>query len=186
MIVLLIIDYQNDYCEGGIMTYPNTLEKIPIINRIRHKYDMVIFTQNIYPPNHNSFIGFGGKQKPHCIRNTKGADINDNFLMSKSDKYITKNTYSLYTSPSAFYDAKDIRKKTRLDVLLTNATELHICGVGLETTIFSTIIDCCRFGIKCKLLIDCVCHNVDESAYDKLMTFVKSLKTDIIHSSDIE
>jgi nicotinamidase/pyrazinamidase len=188
MKVLLIIDYQNDFCEGGPLAYKDSLEIIPMINRIRYKFDTVIFTKDWHPYNHSSFIKYGGMYQQHCIQDTKGAEINDNILRSKKDYIITKGTYQLYDTCSAFYDAKEINKRTKLESILksNNMQEIYICGNGLENCIFSTLMDCARFDIKCTLIIDCVTYdNMDDTKYIECLNFLKTLKINIVNSTDL-
>lgn len=177
MKTLLIIDYQNDYCEGGPQAFGDTLEKIPKINRIRYLFDNVIFTKNEYLPNHPIFT----KCKPHCIKGTKGCDINDNLLMSKKDVVIVKNT-TLGESKSAFYETSET--KTKLYYLLSNS-DVYVCGINLEKTIFSTVLDCYKHSIKCVIIEDCVCHNMGDKVYEEMMEFVRGLGVDVVRSCDL-
>jgi nicotinamidase-related amidase len=56
---LLIIDVQNDFCEGGSLAVKNANEIIPIVNKIRKdfedKFECVIATKDYHPVDHISF-----------------------------------------------------------------------------------------------------------------------------------
>lgn len=56
---LLIIDVQNDFCEGGSLAVKNSNEIFPIINQIRKdfadKFTCVILTKDYHPDDHISF-----------------------------------------------------------------------------------------------------------------------------------
>lgn len=54
---LLIIDVQNDFCNGGSLAVNGSLEIIPIINNIRkqNKFNFTILSQDYHPPV-NSFL----------------------------------------------------------------------------------------------------------------------------------
>jgi len=55
----LIIDVQNDFCEGGSLEVKNSNQIIPIINMIRKDFDnkfaCVVVSKDFHPVNHISF-----------------------------------------------------------------------------------------------------------------------------------
>src|SRR5580658_9959029 len=53
--VLLVIDVQNDFCDGGALAVPGGQEVVPVINRIAHAFRHVILTQDWHPREHHSF-----------------------------------------------------------------------------------------------------------------------------------
>ena len=54
---LIIVDPQNDFCEGGALGVPNSNFIFNYINELRQKvmFDFVIVTQDWHPENHLSF-----------------------------------------------------------------------------------------------------------------------------------
>ena len=56
---LLIIDIQNDFCEGGSLAVKNANQILPVINQIRkefgEKFECVIATKDYHPIDHISF-----------------------------------------------------------------------------------------------------------------------------------
>jgi len=54
---LIIVDVQNDFCEGGSLAVKGASQIIPIINKIRkeHQFDTIVLTRDWHPPNHVSF-----------------------------------------------------------------------------------------------------------------------------------
>jgi len=42
MNALIIIDIQNDFCEGGTLEVPNAKEIIPIINSLSKLFELVV------------------------------------------------------------------------------------------------------------------------------------------------
>jgi nicotinamidase-related amidase len=56
---LLIIDVQNDFCEGGSLAVKNSNEIFSVINQIRKefedKFECVIATKDYHPYDHISF-----------------------------------------------------------------------------------------------------------------------------------
>ena len=58
---IIVVDVQNDFCEGGSLEVKNSNEIIPLINLILEKFntnfDLKIFTRDWHPEEHISFIG---------------------------------------------------------------------------------------------------------------------------------
>ena len=54
---LIVIDVQNDFCEGGTLAVKDADAIVPLINdlREREKFDITVFTQDWHPHNHISF-----------------------------------------------------------------------------------------------------------------------------------
>jgi nicotinamidase/pyrazinamidase len=90
--VLIIVDPQNDFCEGGSLAVPHSNDIFPVINKLRSNpiFSHVIITQDWHPKKHVSFasthklqpltnIIIGGKKQElwpdHCVAGTHGAKI---------------------------------------------------------------------------------------------------------------
>mgnify|MGYP002635364216 CR=1 FL=1 len=52
---LIIVDMQNDFCEGGSLAVGGSLETIPIINDLRSKFETIITTRDWHAQDHVSF-----------------------------------------------------------------------------------------------------------------------------------
>ena len=61
---LIIVDVQNDFCEGGALAVPGASEIIPYINLLmeENEYDQIILTQDWHPADHKSFASNNGKK----------------------------------------------------------------------------------------------------------------------------
>ena len=184
---LLIIDMQYDFCDGGPMATYGSFEIIPIINRIRKNFNVVIFTKDWHPENHSSFRKDGGTNNPHCIQNSKGAEIHNNINIDLTkDLIVHKGTLQQYQPYSAFYNAKDIGKESNLNELMrTNEIdELYICGIGIDDCIFSTVLDCMKFGYKCVIIGDAVSHFNSENK-DKVIKFLETMEIKFVKSTEV-
>lgn len=84
---LIIVDVQNDFCEGGSLPVKKSSEIIPKINKVRKYFKHVIFTKDWHPENHVSFkINHPNLDElkkeivenlwpVHCVQNTYGAQL---------------------------------------------------------------------------------------------------------------
>jgi len=105
---LLVIDVQNDFCTGS-MKVKGALEIIPLINSVRHLFDLVAFSKDWHPPDHCSFkadvkgqvIRKGDNTEfwpIHCVQGTEGAALQKDLVVSSDDLLITKGENPLTES----------------------------------------------------------------------------------------
>lgn len=63
---LLIIDVQNDFCEGGNLAVKDSSEIIPVINNLIDKFnksnDLIVATKDWHPADHKSFASVSNKK----------------------------------------------------------------------------------------------------------------------------
>jgi nicotinamidase/pyrazinamidase len=89
---LIVVDVQNDFCEGGSLAVPNSNAIFGPINELKRKinFQTVVLTKDMHPQTHVSFasthkmnpfvtIDINGLPQElwpdHCVRGTEGADI---------------------------------------------------------------------------------------------------------------
>src|SRR5690606_1980358 len=89
---LIVVDVQNDFCEGGALAVPEANQIIPYINLImkENHYDQIVLTQNWHPADHKAFASNNGRKvgetitlngapqfmwPDHCVQNTFGAEF---------------------------------------------------------------------------------------------------------------
>jgi nicotinamidase/pyrazinamidase len=140
---LVIVDMQYDLCDGGSQAHKNSLEIIPIINRIKDSFDYVIFTKEWHPDNHSSFKKNGGKLPKHCVENTYGSEIHKDIILKNSDIVIIKGYLQNYDTTSVFYVAETIEKPTKIKNMMriNKINHLYFCGNGIDGCIFSSCLD---------------------------------------------
>ena len=52
---LIVVDMQNDFCDGGALAVPGANAIVPLVNRLIGRHDHVVLTQDWHPPGHASF-----------------------------------------------------------------------------------------------------------------------------------
>lgn len=178
---LIIMEMQYDFCEGGPIPHANSLNIIPIINKIRNDFNFVIFVNDCHPNNHCSFKNFGGNLNKHCVFNMPGSKIHDGLLINDKDLIINKGTLQKYDTTSAFFDAESIDRPTKLkDYLKMNKiTELYFCGNGLDETIFSTLIDAVNYRYKCYVIKNAITY-LNKDTYSKCVNYLKTIDVNFI------
>ena len=176
MSCLIVVDVQNDFCEGGSLAVPRSNEIIDGINReiSSGKYKLVIYSSDWHPSDHVSFItnykGTEGKVgetvvipetgrsqtlwPAHCIQGTQGAEFNSNMKVLKEGVIIRKGTVSNVESYSAF--GEEGLEDTGLDTILkqNNIHYVYTVGLAYDYCVGATAKDACRKGYVTTILED--------------------------------
>src|SRR5665213_3318665 len=122
---IIIVDLQNDFCEGGALAVPGSLDIIPYANRLQNHFEVVIATQDWHPKNHMSFAANNPPHKVgdvvkagntsqilwpvHCVQGSKGAELHPQFKADKIHKIVHKGIDPRLDSYSAFFDNAHLR-----------------------------------------------------------------------------
>ena len=161
---LLIVDVQNDFCEGGSLAVPDSNEIIPFINHLmaENNYDEIILSQDWHPANHKSFAANngrkvgeiinlnGGKQfmwPDHCVQDTFGAEFHPDLNIERATHIVKKGTNVEIDSYSAFQDNNHFIKTDLDDFLKFKEIQLlEIVGLALDYCVKFTCLDAVSNG----------------------------------------
>lgn len=172
---LLIVDVQNDFCEGGALEVKNANKIISIINKLIKSdyFDFIVATKDWHPRNHKSFasnhknkniydvIKLNGIPQVlwsnHCIQRTKGSRFHKDLEIDRKFKVITKGKNPEVDSYSGFYD-NDHKSSTGLTHYLTKQkiTEVYVVGLATDYCVKFTALDSVKEGFKTYLFKDAV------------------------------
>lgn len=75
MKALVVVDVQNDFCEGGALAVNGGKAVGEAIKNYIDGYDKLYVTQDAHPANHCSFKEQGGPWPVHCVAGTEGANL---------------------------------------------------------------------------------------------------------------
>lgn len=144
--VLLVVDVQNDFCEGGALAVPHAEEIIPLVNRLAARFDNVVLTQDWHPRDHRSFASAHPGRKPyevipvsygqqvlwpdHCVQGSEGARLHRALDIPHAQLIIRKGFRRGIDSYSAFYE-NDHRTRTGLCGYLRDRAVARVFLVGL-------------------------------------------------------
>ncbi|KAF0979623.1 hypothetical protein FDP41_001291 [Naegleria fowleri] len=200
---LIIVDVQNDFCEGGSLAVKHADEVVPVFNRLRDqvKWDLIVLTQDFHPPKHISFASshnaevFSSKVlddgitqtmwPDHCVQGTKGAEFHPDLIVTSSDEIVHKGCNSLIDSYSGFYD--NARKnKTSLDDILKkhNISQTFIGGIALDVCVKFTALDSVQLGYDTYLIED-ASRGLSPESVEKALDELRKSNVKIVTSQDI-
>ena len=161
---LIIVDVQNDFCEGGSLAVPGASEIIPYINGLMDsdQYDQIVLTQDFHPANHKSFASNNSRNvgetiklngipqfmwPDHCVQGTPGAEFHPALNRDKATHIIQKGKNPEIDSYSAFQDNNHFMKTGLTDFLKYHDIELvEIAGLALDYCVRATCLDAVKEG----------------------------------------
>jgi len=169
MKALVIVDVQNDFCEGGALAVQGGNGIVPAINAILPNFDVVVATQDFHPANHGSFaanhagkavgeiIDLNGLPQIlwpiHCVQNTVGADFHPDLDISGLDGVFQKGLDPSVDSYSGFFD-NGRRHSTGLGefLKLKNISQVYVCGLATDYCVKWTALDAISLGFETFIL----------------------------------
>lgn len=145
--VLIVIDIQNDFCDGGAVPVEGALALATSLSdlsrRVQSAGGRVIATQDWHADDHVSFAENGGKWPQHCVQGTEGANFHPDLKMPVGSIVIRKGTDPKIDARSAFTES------TLEETLRRHSAErLFICGVPTELTVLETALDARSLGFE--------------------------------------
>ncbi|SIS58218.1 nicotinamidase/pyrazinamidase [Kaistella chaponensis] len=161
---LIIVDVQNDFCEGGALAVPGANEIISYVNLLmeENEYDKIVLTQDWHPANHKSFASTNGKKvgdtiilngipqfmwPDHCVQGTSGAEFHKDLNREKVDHIIQKGKNIDFDSYSGFQDNNHFTKTGLDDYLKYHDIQLlEVVGLALDYCVKFTCLDAAQLG----------------------------------------
>jgi len=174
---LLIIDVQNDFCEGGALEVPNGSEIVAPINALMDDFHVVVLSQDWHPPQHSSFASEHSGKAPletaqmpygeqilwpdHCVQGTFGAEFHPDLRTGRADAIIRKGFRREIDSYSAFFE-NDHRTRTGLEGYLRSrgVERVVVVGLAFDFCVNWTAVDAAKLGFATEVHSD-LCRGID-------------------------
>ncbi len=201
--VLLIIDVQNDFCDGGALAVPGGQEVVPIIRHIAGFFRHVILTQDWHPRDHHSFASRHAGRSPfetmpmeygeqvlwpdHCVQGSSGAEFYPHLQPDHAELILRKGFRNNIDSYSAFRE-NDRLTRTGLTGYLRERGlgRIFIAGLAYDYCVRYSAIDSMQAGFETYVIEDAcraigMGNSVESTNHDFSEAGVKR-----IHSSMLE
>lgn len=178
---LLVIDVQNDFCEGGALAVPRGAEVVAVANRLMARVPRVVVTQDWHPPGHRSFASSHPGRRPmdvvsapygeqvlwpdHCVQGSRGAELHVDLDVRRAHLVLRKGVDPAVDSYSAFFE-NDRTTSTGLRGYLWDQGVRRVLLVGLafDVCVMYSAIDARRAGFEALVVVDgCRALDVDGS-----------------------
>jgi len=175
--LLLVIDVQNDFCPGGALAVGDGDAVVPVINRLSHRFNHVVLTQDWHPVGHGSFASAHAGSAPfqtvtmsygeqtlwpdHCVQATSGAAFHPQLSTERAELVIRKGFRSEIDSYSAFYE-NDRRTPTGLSGYLRDRgfQRLFLVGLATDYCVHYSAVDARRLGFE-TVVVEAGCRAID-------------------------
>jgi len=173
---LIIVDVQNDFCEGGSLAVAGgslTATKITTFLKESEDYDLVVATRDshIDPGTHFSDTpDYLDSWPAHCRVGTQGQALHPNLVLdlhSAVDKGFYSPAYSGFEGVDSWGRSLDDLLKTRA------ITHVDIVGIATDYCVKHTALDAVRLGYETRVLIDLTAA-VNPANLDQVTTELKA------------
>lgn len=174
MSALLIIDVQNDFCEGGSLAVSGGKSLVKPINSLieSKNWDLVVASQDWHPPSHVSFASGHQDKDPftqqdieapdgsgtsfqttlwpkHCVQGTYGAAFVDGLNVNAFDAVVQKGQHESAEFYSAFRDVFKLNESELLDILKSHKIKrVEIVGLAYDFCVMHTALDAAQAGFE--------------------------------------
>jgi nicotinamidase/pyrazinamidase len=154
--VLIVVDVQNDFCEGGSLAVDGGARAAAAITAHldAKSYDHVVATRDrhIDPGEHFSdHPDFVYSWPPHCVVGTPGAEFHPDLAADRFDAVFDKGQHA--AAYSGFEGASD---GIPLAAWLAQhgADTVDICGIATDYCVRATALDAAAAGYRTTVLLD--------------------------------
>ena len=158
---LLVIDVQNDFCEGGALAVSGGAAVAGKISKFieTSKYDLVIASRDWHNPTGNNsghFADVGSEPNytttwpVHCVADTDGAAYHPNLNPEPVDEHIFKgqgeNGYSIFEGVTSTGQSFAELLKTH------NIDEVDVVGIATDHCVLASALDSRNHGLKVRVI----------------------------------
>jgi nicotinamidase/pyrazinamidase len=175
--VLVVVDVQNDFCNGGALAVADGDAVIEVIHRIAPRFEHIVLTQDWHPRHHTSFAtAHPGKQSyeqielsygaqtlwpEHCVQDSKGAEFHPALRLPEAELVLRKGFNPLIDSYSAFFE-NDRTTPTGLAGYLDerDLTRVFFAGLAYDYCVGYSALDARRLGLPAFIVRD-ACRAID-------------------------
>ena len=158
MRALLIVDVQNDFCEGGSLEVVGGQVVARAISEYLatpRNYAHIVATKDFHvdPGEHFSdHPDFAASWPPHCVVGTAGVEFHPDFDASPVEAVFTKGRYS--AAYSGFEGTEDDGTALADWLQERGVDEVDIVGIATDYCVLATATDAARAGFATRVLSD--------------------------------
>ncbi|APE15063.1 nicotinamidase [Mycobacterium crocinum] len=157
MRALIIVDVQNDFCEGGSLAVVGAGAVVQAINALLasdHGYDHVVATKDYHLDPGGHFADepdYVDSWPRHCVAGTSGADFHPDLNTAPIEAVFHKGAYT-----AAYSGFEGVVDHTPLADWLRarGVDEVDIVGIATDYCVRQSAADATRNGFKTRVLVD--------------------------------
>ena len=157
MRALLIVDVQNDFCEGGSLAVVGGQSVVGAINALLatpHGYDHIVATQDCHidPGSHFSDTpDFIDSWPPHCVAGSQGAEFHPDLHTGQIEEVFRKGAYAAaYSGFEGSADGVGLAQWLQA----RGVDEVDVVGIATDYCVKATALDAAAAGFTTRVLVD--------------------------------
>ncbi|MGW0703288.1 isochorismatase family protein [Streptomyces sp. NPDC002867] len=179
---LIVVDVQNDFCEGGSLAVAGGADVAAaiteLIGQAQPGYRHVVATRDhhIEPGGHFSdHPDFVGSWPRHCVAGTEGVGFHPNFAPAVASGAVAAVfDKGAYAAAYSGFEGSDENGSTLAEWLRARGvTEVDVVGIATDHCVRATALDAAREGFTTRVLLDLtagVSKETTERALEELRT----------------
>jgi nicotinamidase/pyrazinamidase len=155
---LIIVDVQNDFCEGGSLAVTGGAATAEAISRYvaseGGSYDYIVATRDhhIEPGDHFSAApDFAATWPPHCVAGTSGAEFHPGLDTSRIEAVFHKGHHA--AAYSGFEGAHDTGAQLASWLRERGVDSVDVAGIATDYCVLATALDAVREGFATRVLL---------------------------------
>ena len=168
MRALIIVDVQNDFCEGGSLAVAGGAAVAGAISEhvagSAHEYAHVVATKDFHvdPGSHFSdHPDYAVSWPPHCVAGTPGADFHPNLDTGAVEAVFAKGQHA--AAYSGFEGADEAGTPLADWLRAHDVDEVDVVGIATDYCVHATAADAARTGFATRVLLDLTAGVAPES-----------------------
>lgn len=157
MRALIVVDVQNDFCEGGSLAVAGGAAVARALSTLLadHDYDHVVATadNHVDPGAHFSeHPDFEDSWPPHCVAGTSGAQFHPALDLSAIEAVFRKGHHS--AAYSGFEGVSDDGVTLEDWLFARGITDVDVAGIATDYCVKATAFDAAQAGLRTRVLLD--------------------------------
>lgn len=171
MRALIVVDVQNDFCEGGSLAVTGGAGVAARVSQLAtdDRYGHVVATKDFHidPGDHFSDTPDYRHSWPrHCVAGTPGADFHPDFDSGPVEAVFTKGEYAAAYSG---FEGADAEGTSLTDWLRGRGVdEVDVVGIATDYCVRATALDAAAAGFRTRVLVDLTAGVAPDSTDDAL------------------
>lgn len=186
---LIVVDVQNDFCEGGSLAVTGGAEAAHRISTevaTRPTYDLIVTTRDAHidPGDHFALEGtdpnYVTTWPAHCVQGTPGFEFHPNLKISSSADF----QKGAHTAAYSGFEGTDPTSRLDLETYLrqNDITNVDIVGIAGDHCVRATALDAQRLGFQTRVLTE-YSPGVDPEATRKTWLELEDAGVDVVGAS---
>ncbi len=152
---LIVVDVQRDFLPGGSLAVRDGDRVIPVLNCYLRQFQAaglpIVVTRDWHPLNHCSFAAQGGLWPPHCIQESRGAELAEQLELPAKALLISKGTKPDRDAYSGF-DGTKLEQRMRD----AGVRRVFVGGLATDYCVLATVKDAASAGFEVLVLGDAI------------------------------